>query len=593
VELRRALEASEPLLGGRTGTVGDGAELQRLREENAQLHRDAERARHEAAVAQDAKTFATQEAETLRRTVAELRKAVSERDAQTAADALTGRYTGAAMDQWSAHESRVQVASQRGEIESLRQEITRLHRDLEQSMRETTAANDARLSAAQEAEQLRGRLRHSEEVSRATGSRLAEAESEVRRLTSRLSDSDSARTLFEQECGRLSTQLAIQEAEMAALIKAKEATPRKAVTFTSGGAHSGGRVAGSSAGGARLFQSPIRLRSSGQTAPGAGADLYEIASSGSGNSDSDDSGAVQPGRLTASAVKPLARSRKPSCKHSTLEASVISSRPLYGTYAEPQKFTVSDLEVAAAEVIALVLMQEIEANTPAEATAPVTARGSSTQRNTTNKSPATQSAFLKDACVRAALRVVHSSTTLARERLLEERQNKEAAEGGAGEGEGYRETMADVSRSSGEFDGSSESKRGDSSLGHSRYAGDASPSTHRSRAGGAHRGGGGKGKLGKVEIHPFQALGDHAFLCRVVADMHAGIAAIEEADVVKDEMRQTEVGPLCCSVLWVCTGCNSVSVPLPTLLGGDARPRSEGADDRRIHSDEAARADLT
>jgi hypothetical protein len=592
VELRRALEASEPLLGGRTGTVGDGAELQRLREEHAQLHRDAERARHEAAVAQDAKTFATQEAETLRRTVAELRKAVSERDAQTAADALTGRYTGAAMDQWSAHESRVQVASQRGEIESLRQEITRLHRDLEQSMRETTAANDARLSAAQEAEQLRGRLHHSEEVSRATGSRLAEAESEVRRLTGRLSDAESARTLFEQECGRLSTQLAIQEAEMAALIKAKDATPRKAVTFTSG-ASARGRGAGSSTGGARLFQSPIRLRSSGQTAPGAGAELYEIASSGSGNSDSDDSGAVQPGRLTASAVKPLARSRKPSGKHSTLEASVISSRPLYGTYAEPQKFTVSDLEVAAAEVIALVLLQEIEANTPAEATAPVTARGSNPQRNTTNKSPTTQSAFLKDACVRAALRVVHSSTTLARERLLEERQHKEAAEGGTQEGESYRETMADVSRSSGEFDGSSESKRGDTSLGHSRYAGDASPSTHRSRTDRANRGGGGKSKLGKVEIHPFQALGDHAFLCRVVADMHAGIAAIEEADVVKDEMRQTEVGPLCCSVLCVCNGCNTVSVTLSTLLGGDARPRSEGADDRRIHSDEAARADLT
>jgi hypothetical protein len=540
VELRRALAASEPLLGGRTGTVGDGAELQRLREENAQLHRDAERARHEAAVAQDAKAFATQEAEALRRTVAELRKALSERDAQTAADALTGRYTGAAMDQWSAHESRVQVASQRGEIESLRQEITRLHRDLEQSMRETTAANDARLSAAQEAEQLRGRLHHSEEVSRATGSRLAEAESEVRRLTSRLSDSESARTLFEQECGRLSTQLAIQEAEMAALIKAKEATPRKAVTFTSGaGARALG--AGSSTGGARLFQSPIRLRSSGQTAPGAGADLYEVALSGSGDSESEDSGAVQPGRLTASAVKPLARSRKPSGKHSTLEASVISSRPLYGTYAVPQKFTVSDLEVAAAEVIALVLMQEIEANTPAESAAPATTKGSrGALRGEASKPAAAQSAFLKDACVRAALRVVHSSTTLARERLLEERQNKEAAEGG----EGYRETMADVSRSSGEFDGSSESKRGDTSLGHSRYSGDGSPSTHRSRAGGAPRSGGGKGKLGKVEIHPFQALGDHAFLCRVVADMHAGIAAIEEADIVKDEMRQTEVGPL-------------------------------------------------
>lgn len=462
-----------------------------------------------------------------------MRKAIVENDSLTTERTLNRLSGGTAVDQWRAHESRVEIAGQRAELDALRLEVSKLHRELEKSMRETTAANEARLTAVQDAEQLRGKLLVCEETGRGTKNRIAELEGDLRRITNRLNEAESSKNAFEEECARLTTSLAIQEAEMDAYIKAREATPIK--VSSSRGVTVQGRAASSSAGG--LFQSPIRGRAhrvevaaaGGNTATG---DFFDIVS----DSGSEDSGPVRPGQFESSA--PL--EHRP---HHPSATSATTNRPFYHTHPQaPAKFSVSQLEVAAAEVMALVLMQEIEANTPPAPLSSSTSAGSS--GNTVAKN-----VYLKDACIRAALRVIHSSTSMVRQQQVE-RLRRESSSGLEMENPGIpeehvggeRDIFGDTLPRDGDMDGGvDESKLSDSRIGlpspskHRAGSPSKQPRTAKGRVAEASK------QLGRIEIHPFHALGNRDFLSRVVAETHAGMAAIEDSDLLRQEVKQLEV----------------------------------------------------
>jgi hypothetical protein len=195
---------------------------------------------------------------------------------------------------------------------------------------------------------------------------------------------------------------------------------------------------------------------------------------------------------------------------------------------------VTQLEIAAAEVVALVLMQEIDAHMPAEAAQPVSKSPGAKSRAQAHATPG-KNAFLKEACIRAALRVIHSSTAMARQHLLEQKSETPDSGGDAVE-DAYSDAQGDVSRSSGEFEGMGESKRGD------RNTSVLSSRSRRSSPAGKHKRTAPLKGLGRVEIHPFHALGDREFLARVVAETHAGMSAIEDSDSVKEEIKQLQVG---------------------------------------------------
>ena len=391
----------------------------------------------------------------------ELRTAIVEKDGITS-DGMLRRAAsisggGTALEQWRAHESRVEIAAQRAEIEEVRRAMERMQRELEASLRETTSANEAYLGAAKEIESLRGKLMLSEDLSRNSKSRTAEVESELRRLNQKVSEHEAARRSLEEECAHLKASLISQEADMDAYFRAKDATPSKSrlsqtfdnarISTISGGVNAPQQ--GTSGGG--LFQSPVRNGGGGggrgnsrrtvaspaavyDYEPRGGVDVYEILSSS--DEESDDSGAIQPGRLhVESAAKKARKNMKTSTsatatttrrgKHAVLTGSSVDvDRPFYGDRSQqlvPARFAVSQLEVAAAEIVALVLLQEIQYINAATASATSgNAGGSNVSGNLIGSTGS-----LKDACLRAALRVVHSSTTMARTQLHQAKQGKQ------------------------------------------------------------------------------------------------------------------------------------------------------------------------
>ena len=381
-------------------------------------------------------------------------------------------------------------------------------------MRETSSATEAKLLVDTEVDVLKGKLSVSDEVTRANKSRIGELEHDLRRLKGRLEEVQGERNSFEAETARLSATLAIQEAEMQAYFRARENTPHKrsnhvvskvaraaSVGVAPGADISNGVSKGNNVG---LFQSPMKARvrpgeenetyisanakaTTLAVSGGAVGDYYDIVSSEEEGSEcSEDSGAIQPGQLQGRAYshhhrKSLTKKSKKD-KYDAANDSFFH-RPFYGTQPEqqPARYAVSRLEVAAAEVVALVLMQEIEANMPAQPSAAAAATKGSIRSQVANHSRGMsvhdqtnldnqnndRKLFLKDACIRAALRVIHTSTSFARREQYEKQRfsaqhahSATAEENNANEAAGESGDVEKLNSSmeSGEF-GMGESKR--------------------------------------------------------------------------------------------------------------------------------------
>ena len=401
----------------------------------------------------------------------ELRRSVLDHDSLTTEAAFHRLHQASSSntDTFRHHADRLEIASQRSELDTLKNQVVQLTLALEKSMRETSSATEAKLLVDTEVDVLKGKLSVSDEVTRANKSRIGELEHDLRRLKGRLEEVQGERNSFEAENARLSTSLGIQEAEMQAYFLARENTPHKrsnhvvskvaraaSVGVAPGADSSSGVSRGNNVG---LFQSPMKARvrpgednetyitanakaTTMAVSGGAVGDYYDIVSSEEEGSEcSEDSGAIQPGQLQGRAYShhhhksPTKKNKKD--KYDAANDSFFH-RPFYGTQPEqqPARYAVSRLEVAAAEVVALVLMQEIEANMPAQPTAAAAATKGSIRSQVANHSRGMsvhdqtnldnqnndRKLFLKDACIRAALRVIHTSTSFARREQYEKKR---------------------------------------------------------------------------------------------------------------------------------------------------------------------------
>jgi hypothetical protein len=145
--------------------------------------------------------------------------------------------------------------------------------------------------------------------------------------------------------------------------------------------------------------------------------------------------------------------------------------------------------------------------------------------------------------VKAALRVVHSATTIARQQQAEQRRQREAElRAQEEEAAAAAASTRDRDRDPEEFSpGSAAGPYDDfAPTGESKHSGEHAAAGSKVRPGGNNNNAS-AAAVEKVEILPFQALGNREFMSRIVAETHAGMAAIEESDALKLEIKQLEV----------------------------------------------------
>jgi hypothetical protein len=155
-----------------------------------------------------------------------------------------------------------------------------------------------------------------------------------------------------------------------------------------------------------------------------------------------------------------------------------------------QQMDFTQLELAASEVIAHVLLQEVRTMEHDHATATVNDRMKS----------------LKEACIRAALRVVHSASMLQLDPVVSK-------------------SSADEDPMSSSREGIAESKSHDATS--------AADGTRRRKVGVTQQ---------LVDVAPFTVLGSREYLSKIVADVYAGLVTMEDSDDIKLEIAQLEVG---------------------------------------------------
>jgi hypothetical protein len=145
--------------------------------------------------------------------------------------------------------------------------------------------------------------------------------------------------------------------------------------------------------------------------------------------------------------------------------------------------------------------------------------------------------------------VVHSATTIARQQQAEQRRQREA-ELRVQEEEAAAAAASTRDRDRDPEDFSPGSAAGPyddfAPTGESKHSGERAAAGSKARPGGNNNNASAAAAAAaaaveKVEILPFQALGNREFMSRIVAETHAGMAAIEESDALKLEIKQLEV----------------------------------------------------
>lgn len=196
-----------------------------------------------------------------------------------------------------------------------------------------------------------------------------------------------------------------------------------------------------------------------------------------------------------------------SQSHRYLERVLSSSGKRYSSpsrKADPSsrvplsKFSMSELERSAAEIMAHIMLEELQHSQP-NSSGQSSGRHSSTKNSkhsqANNANPSNPSNMLlkhdlKDACIRAALRLVYTSTNLVQDPELQRALAEELEE------------LSHSANASADFRDSRQKK---------------------------------------VTFTPFHALGDRHVLSKLVAETHAGLAAMEEATMFREEINQLEV----------------------------------------------------
>lgn len=570
LELRRSIEVSDHITTTATSTGSNTsyttsttarnqqqqqqvAEIERLTTEVQHLRQELDQLKRENYSLTDSHKSTKQHCDSLNKTITELKNTLYEKERIISDQLYNNKYnlpTSTSSSSyntslWNINENKLQYETQKTEIHELKQENMKLQKEIDQFIREVTKLNENILLKSQEIDHFKEKSKYSEENYYTIKIELTEKESEMRRLTHKLNETETAKVTYEEECARLTTALGIQQAEMEAYIRAHEATPRKVHFRTYSHSSSTTAATALSAG---LFNSPDRtttLRGSPhRTTTASLGDGIEVQSVSSSD-ESEDSGALHPGHLLTSTDTGIGRRKSSKHNSSCSEpmTSAVTNRDFYSNYTQPTQFPVTQLEIAAAEVIALVLMQEIDANMPKEEVSDrnnISRSTSNYARSTATTVNISKAAYLKDACIRAALRVVHTSTAMSRQTLQE--RNKEQQQLQQQDREHRQNTTSSsttaVDRSGSENEGIDESKRSEHHHNNITTTSTTTPTKKKSlspykKPSNTH--------LGRVEIHPFHALGDRELLSRIVAEAHAGMAAIEDSDLVKQEIQHLEV----------------------------------------------------
>jgi len=370
-------------------------------------------------------------------------------------------------DQWKLHESRLDIAGKRVEIEELLRANEKLQKELEVLLFEVTAANEACLRATSEAEHYRNQAKAADDDHRKTMLRVNELERELHNKTKELTSMDQAREAIEQDRMHLQQAYSRLKEDMSSLMKARENTPMKRPVTPSGAV-------------ASRLSSMFRTNAFNdhEHTTGGAADNYYASTSyllELVSSDSDES-TIEARRHNKGKKNSSSSSRSRS--RSALKRTAQSGQ---------QRMDFTQLELAASEVIAHVLLQEVRTMERDHATA-----------NDSMKS-------LKEACIRAALRVVHSASMLQLDQVV-------------------AKSSADEDSMSSSREGIAESKSHDATT--------AAVGTRR-RKGVTQQ---------SVDVDPFTVLGSREYLSKIVADVYAGLVTMEDSDAIKLEIAQLEVG---------------------------------------------------
>jgi hypothetical protein len=408
----------------------------------------------------------------LRRTVVQSEEMVPPERLLSTTGVRGGGYSSSSstFDQWKLHESRLDIAGKRVEIEELLRANEKLQKELEVLLFEVTAANEACMRATSEAEHYRSQAKAADDDHRKTMLRVNELEKELHYKTKELTSMDQARETIDQDRLHLQQAYTRLKEDMSSLMKARENTPMKRPVTPSGAVAS--RLSS-------MFRTNA-FNDHEQTTGGA-ADNYYASSSyllELVSTDSDES------------TIEARRHNKGKKNNSSSSRSGGRSALKKTAQAGQQQMDFTQLELAASEVIAHVLLQEVRTMERDHATATVNDRMKS----------------LKEACIRAALRVVHSASMLQLDQVV-------------------TKSSADEDPMSSSREGIAESKSHDATS--------AADGTRRRKGGVTQQ---------LVDVAPFTVLGSREYLSKIVADVYAGLVAMEDSDDIKLEIAQLEVG---------------------------------------------------
>ena len=419
----------------------------------------------------------------LRRTVVQSDEMMVPPEAQRLPSTIAGGTTSS-FDQWKLHESRLDIAGKRVEIEELLRANEKLQKELEVLLFEVTAANEACLRATSEAEHYRSQAKAADDDHRKTMLRANELERDLLYKTKELTSMDQAREAIEQDRMHLQKAYTRLKEDMSSFMKARENTPMKRPVTPSGAV-------------ASRLSSMFRTNTFNDD-PTGGADNY--ASSYLLELVSTDSDESTDARHNNKGKKSWSKSHSRSALKKTAVRS-LSNQQQQQQQQQYQRMDFTQLELAASEVIAHVLLQEVR----------------TMERDHANMNDSMKS--LKEACIRAALRVIHSASMLQLDQVV----SKSSAD---------EDHLVSSSR-----EGIAESKSHEATT--TAATATATADGMRRRKGMTAQQ---QQQLAVDDVAPFAVLGSREYLSKIVADAYAGMVTIEDSDDIKLEIAQLEVG---------------------------------------------------
>ena len=322
-----------------------------------------------------------------------------------------------AVDDWRHRETRLEIATQRVEIDSLKEMNSKLQRDLEESIRDTNQLGDSLLKCRQDYDNCRGRLNSVDEAAKQARDQLNTAESENRRFSSKIQELEIDIRRREEENRELRSQVSSLKGDLDSMLKARggvSSTPKSLEKLSSS-----------------------RLLSDWNSNFKSNRHNYLNAASTDSEGDGEtEQKAVDLDREPFSLPSLQRRSTKPQGETKSSRRSIAS--------------TLSELEISAAESIGHMLMEEVSSNL---------SYGKSEDH-------------LREACAKAALRLVSTSSTYKKKSAVSDQDHT--------------------------------SEHQDSIL-------------------------------------PLQQLGDKGVLSKLVIETQTGMAAIDEAKLMRLEVKQLEV----------------------------------------------------